>query len=63
MDRENPGQGWGTAWVGLAEQETDSELTMDYSGGCHNGKNSQSHRRVCWKVGLEPSKRAALFPL
>ena len=27
-----------TARAGLAEQETDSELTVDYSGGCGGGE-------------------------
>ena len=30
--------------VGLAEQETkDSELAVNYCGGCHGGRNSPSH--------------------
>ena len=50
--------------AGLAEQETkDSKLAINYCGGCHSRGNSQSHMRVHWKVGLERSKRAALFPL
>ena len=38
--------------VGRADwmRNSDSELTADYSG-CHHGRNSQSHMRICWKVG------------
>ena len=41
--------------VGLAEQETkDSNLqALKHCGDCDGGRNSQSHRRVYWKVGLE----------
>ena len=41
--------------VGLAEWETkDSKpLAVNYCRGCDGGRNSQSYRRVCWKVGLE----------
>ena len=49
------GDGWRENW--------DSELTVDYSKDCNGGRNSQFHKRGCWKVGLEPSKRAAFFPL
>ena len=50
--------------VGLAEWGTkDSKLAVKYCGGSEGGINSQSHRRVCWKVGLELSEQAALFPL
>ena len=40
-----------------------SKLTVNYGGGCHCGRNSQSQPRICWKEGLELSKRGALFPL
>ena len=50
--------------AGLAEQETkDSKVVVKYYGGCNGGRNSQSHGRVHWKVGLEQSKGAALFLL
>ena len=50
--------------VGLAECETkDSKLAVKYCRGCHDGRNSQSHTRVPWKVGLEQSKGAVVsFP-
>ena len=49
---------------GLADWETkDSKpLAVKYCGGCEGERNSLSHRRVCREVGLEQSKRAALFP-
>ena len=51
--------------VALAKQETkDSKpLAVKHCGGCKGGRNSQSHRRVCWKGGLEQSEQAALSPL
>ena len=50
--------------AGLAEWETkDSKVAVKYCRGCHGRRNSQSHMRVHWKVGLEQSKRVALFPL
>ena len=51
--------------AGLAEWETkDSKpLAVKYCGGCDGGRNSQSHRRVHWKVGLKWSHQVALFPL
>ena len=50
--------------VGLAEGETEnSNLAIKYYRGCDGGRNSQSHKRVCWKVNLEQRKLAALFPL
>ena len=44
--------------AGLAGPETkDSKpLAVKYYGDCEGGRNSQSHRRVPWKVGLEWSK-------
>ena len=48
----------GADWTG----NWDSELTVNY-GCCHSRRNSQSHMRICWKVELELSRRAALFPL
>ena len=36
--------GWTGNW--------DWELTVDYDRGCHCRRNSQSHTKVCWKVGL-----------
>ena len=44
--------------AGLAEQKTkDSKLAIKYWGeGGDRGRNSQSHRRVHWKVELEQSK-------
>ena len=36
---------------------------VKFCGGCKGGRNSLSHRTVHWKVGLEQSKWAALFPL
>ena len=55
----------GEGEAGLAERETkDSKpLGIKFCGGCQGRGNTQSHRRVCWKVGLEHSKQAALFPL
>ena len=48
----------------LAEWETkDSKLAVKYCRGCHSRRNAQSHRRVCWKVGVEHSKLAAFFNL
>ena len=50
--------------AGLAEWESkDSKLAVKYCRGCNSGKNSQFHRRVHWKGGLEWSEPAALFPL
>ena len=50
--------------AGLAEWETNgSKLAVKYCGGCDGGRNSQSQRRVGWKVGLEWSNPAVLFPL
>ena len=51
--------------VGLSDQETkDSKpLAIKFYGGCEGWRNSQSHRRVHWKMGLEQSDCAALFPL
>ena len=50
---------------GLADWETkDSKpLAVKYCEGCDGRRNSQSHRRVGWKVRLELRKQAALFPL
>ena len=49
---------------GLAEQETkDSKAAVKYCRCCHCKRNSQSHRRVYLKEGLEWSKPVALFPL
>ena len=43
--------------VGLAEGETEnSNLAIKYYRGCDGGRNSQCHRRVCCKVGLEWNK-------
>ena len=43
--------------AGLAKQETeDSKLAVKYCGSCNGRRNSQSHRRVYGKVGLEQSK-------
>ena len=49
----------------LAEQETkDSKpVAVKYCGGGKGRRNFQAHRRVRSKVGLEQSKRVALFPL
>ena len=42
---------WQAEQEGLTEGETETQdLTVDY-GGCHGGRNSQSHMRVHWKVG------------
>ena len=51
--------------AGLAHQGTkDSKLVLvKYCEGCEGGRNSQSPSRICWKVGLEQSEQAALFPL
>ena len=59
--------------VALADRESkDSKpLAVKYCGGCDGGRESQSHRRVHWKVGLEwevtksgtRSEQVALFPL
>ena len=51
--------------VALAKQETkDSKpLAVKHCGGCKGRRNSQYYRRVRWKVGLDWSKQAALFPL
>ena len=51
--------------AGLAEWETkDSKpLAVKYCGSWDVRRNSQSHRRVGRKVGLERNKQAALFPL
>ena len=51
--------------VGLADQETkDSKvLAVKSCGGCKGRRNSQSHRRIAWKVGLERNQQATLFPL
>ena len=48
----------------LVEWKTkDSEpLAVKYHGDCEDGRNSQSHRRIGWKVELEGSQPAALFP-
>ena len=45
--------------AGLAEWETkDSKLlAVKYYGDCDIGRNSLSHRRVSWKVGLQCSGR------
>ena len=47
-----------TDQVGMAEWETKvlKPLAAKYCGDCDVGRNSQSHRRVCRKVGLEQSK-------
>ena len=48
----------------LAEWETkDSKLTVNYCKGWDSRRNSQSHRSLHWKVELQQSKWAALFPL
>ena len=40
--------------AGLTEWETkDSKLAANYCRGCRGRRNSQSHRRVRWKVGIE----------
>ena len=51
--------------AGLAEWKTkDSKpLAIKYCRGCNSRRNSQSHRRVHWKVGPERSNWAAVFPL
>ena len=51
--------------IGLAERETKDTkpLPVNQCGDCNSWRNSQSHKRVPWKVGLEQSKLAALFPL
>ena len=51
--------------AGLTDRDTKNSklLALKYCGGCESGRNSQSHKRVCWKVGLEQSKQMALFPL
>ena len=47
-----------TGKVGLVDHETkDSKLlSIKYCGGFEGGINTQSHRRVHWKVGLEQSQ-------
>ena len=52
-----------TGKVGLAVWETEDSkpLAVKYCGGCEGRRNSQSRRRVCWKVGLEQWKQVALF--
>ena len=48
----------------LAERETkDSKLAVKYCRGCYSKRNSQSHRRIHGKVGLEQSKQVTLCPL
>ena len=43
--------------VVLAEQETkDSKIAIRYRRGCDSRRNSQCHRRVCCKVGLDWNK-------
>ena len=51
--------------AGLAGPETkDSKpLSVKSLGGCKGGRNSQSYRRVSWKVGLERIKPEALYSL
>ena len=46
-------------WMGNLRLKASCKLLW----GCHSRRNSQSHTGVCWKVGLEPSKQAVLFPL
>ena len=47
-----------TVWVGLAEWETDSELTADYGWGLPQWEKvpvTQESMRGCWKVRPETS--------
>ena len=59
-DREN--LGWQTMWAGMAEQETEAQGWLWTTAGVAMVGEPPSLTRVCWKVGLEPSKWAALFP-
>ena len=50
-------------WERLAHWETNDSkpLLVKYCGCCEGRRNSQSHRRVIWKVGLQWSEQALLF--
>ena len=46
----------------LADQETEDSkplLSVKYCGGHKGGRNSQSHRRVLWKLQLDLSELVA----
>ena len=68
--QRTPWQGWlrepvvrhQNTQAGLAEWENETQSWLwTTAQGCCDGRNSQSHRRVCWKEGLEWSRWAAFF--
>ena len=49
---------------GLPHQETkDTKPLAVNTVGYEGGRNSQSHTRVCWKVGPEQNEQVTLFAL
>ena len=62
-DLQQGGRLWGKRVLADWETKDSRPLAVKYCEGCEGGRNSQSYKRVHWKVRLEQSEWPTLFPL